>query len=293
MITSMTGFGRGEHSNDQFSATVEIQSLNNRYCDVSARLPHQLQEYESDVRERIQAQFERGKFNLSIRVEQVGSEHLDVTFDPEVAKGYHKLLSDLISTTQIDDSIRLDHLLNFNNLFQSKKHDQETIEQMWDSVSQALDTAIVQLRDMREQEGRQLEKDLKQRLTDINDRLQVIQEKTKERMPEVRDQLMERIGELVDDDALDPERLELEVAVLADKMDITEETVRLESHIKFFDEALDNEDAVGRRLNFLLQEMNREANTIGSKANDSEISHLVVFIKENLEKLREQIQNIE
>lgn len=293
MISSMTGFGRGEFSNEQFAATVEIQSLNNRYCDVSARLPHQLNEYESSVRDRIQQQFERGKFNLSIRVEEMKAGEVDLTFDPKVAQGYHKLLSDLIDTTDIDDQIQLDHLLHFNNLFRSKEHDEETIELMWEAVSGALDGAIDQLYQMRLQEGRQLEKDLRKRLNDIDSHLQIIKEKTKARVPEVRDKLLERIASLVEDDSLDPERLELEVAVIADKMDITEETVRLESHIKFFEEALSNEDAVGRRLNFLLQEMNREANTIGSKANDSEISHLVVYIKENLEKLREQIQNIE
>ncbi len=146
---------------------------------------------------------------------------------------------------------------------------------------------------MRRQEGRQLENDLNQRIYHIEEMLNIVTDKVDGRSKEIKDDLIERVNELIDSDKIDPDRLEMEVAVLVDKMDITEEIVRTQSHIKFFREAVNNNNSVGRRLNFLSQEINREINTIGSKANDSEISQYIVKAKESLEQIREQVQNVE
>lgn len=293
MIHSMTGFGRGEYSENGFSVTVELKSLNSRYCDISVRLPQVLQDKESAIREIIQEQFTRGKFNISIRLSQDGMGEPDITFNENVAKGYYRLLQSLADTVGIEQQVTLDHLLEFNNLFTNKEQDDEEVEQWWSVAEKALERAMNQLNKMRRNEGTQLEDDLNKRLQQIDENLESIKTLTKERVPEERRKLHERVTELIEDDTLDEERLEMEIAIIADKIDITEEIVRLQSHIKFFEEALDQDGAMGRRLNFLLQEMNREANTIGSKANSSEISHQVVQVKENLEKIREQVQNVE
>jgi len=293
MIISMTGFGRGEASTDGITVTTEIKALNSRYCDINLRIPPLLQDRELDLKEIIQNKIERGKINVSARVDTKATGEPDITFDSDLIQGYYKLLRQMKDTAGIEEPVNLSHLLNFNNIFISKEQDEETIEKAWDLLMDATEQAIKNLNKMRRQEGLQLENDLRDRVQHIDDVLEKIKELAKKRVPEARDKLLERIHNLVDDESFDEERLELEVAVLADKLDITEEIVRLQSHIKFFLEALEQDKSVGRRLNFLSQEMNREINTIGSKANSSEISHHVVAAKESLEKIREQVQNIE
>ncbi|MFH5831572.1 YicC/YloC family endoribonuclease [Halalkalibaculum sp. DA3122] len=293
MIVSMTGFGRGEASADGFALTAEIRAVNSRYLDLSIRLPQEIQERELDLKEIIQAQINRGKLNINIRLNQAQTGQPEVTFNEELVKGYKRLLEELRDSANIDEPVTLRNLMSFNDIFVSREQDEETIEKIWHLAREATEEAIVQLNQMRRQEGRQLEKDLHRRVSNIEELLNKIAVLTKDRAEEAREKLKERLDDLIDDDALDPERLEMEVAILADKMDITEEIVRLQSHLKFFREALEQEESVGRRLNFLSQEINREINTIGSKANSSEISKHVVHAKENLEQIREQVQNIE
>lgn len=289
----MTGFGRGEASANGITATLEIKSLNSRYCDISIRLPQALQDYELKLRELVQEKVERGKVNVNVRLDMQATGEPEVTFDKKLLKGYRDLLQTMQKEAGIEEPIRLEHLMNFNEIFVSRETDEETIEACWELVKNAAGDALENLNRMRHQEGEQLKNDLDSRVQHIDDHLETIKTLVKDRVPEARDKLLERIQSLIDDDSFDKERLELEVAVLADKMDVTEEIVRLQSHIKFFRQALGQNQSVGRRLNFLLQEMNREINTIGSKANSSEISHHVVQVKETLEKIREQVQNIE
>lgn len=289
----MTGFGRGEASANGITATLEIKSLNSRYCDISIRLPQALQDYELKLRELVQEKVERGKVNVNVRLDMQATGEPEVTFDKKLLKGYRDLLQTMQKEAGIEEPIRLEHLMNFNEIFVSRETDEETIEACWELVKNAAGDALKNLNRMRHQEGEQLKNDLDSRVQHIDDHLETIKTLVKDRVPEARDKLLERIQSLIDDDSFDKERLELEVAVLADKMDVTEEIVRLQSHIKFFRQALGQNQSVGRRLNFLLQEMNREINTIGSKANSSEISHHVVQVKETLEKIREQVQNIE
>lgn len=293
MITSMTGFGRGEASSEGISVMVELKTVNSRYLDISLRLPKIIQEQELEFKELLQQFLERGKVNVNIRIDKANTGKPEVTFNKKLVRGYKEMLKELSDAAGIDESIRLSDLMQFNDLFESREEDEETQQLIWELTQKATRKALTMLMDMRRQEGTQLENDLLQRINDIEEKLDTVLEITNGRAEETRNQLLERIDELVESDKLDEDRLEMEVAVLVDKMDITEEIVRTQSHIKFFRKAVKNEESVGRRLNFLSQEINREINTIGSKANDSEISQHIVQAKESLEQIREQVQNVE
>ncbi|HKK46249.1 MAG TPA: YicC/YloC family endoribonuclease, partial [Balneolaceae bacterium] len=272
MITSMTGFGRGEASSNGINVTVELKSVNSRYLDISFRLPQSLQEKELDLKEQLQEHVERGKVNATVRVDKADTGEPEITFNKKLVAGYKKMLNDLRDAAGIEEPITLKTFLQFNDIFKSREQDEETIELIWELTQESMESAAKELKGMRLQEGQQLENDLNQRIDHIEEMLDVIQKKTNGRAEETKKQLLERINNLLDNDKIDPDRLEMEVAVLVDKMDITEEIVRTQSHIKFFRKAVNNNNSVGRRLNFLSQEINREINTIGSKANDSEIS---------------------
>jgi len=293
MLISMTGFGRGEATQNGIKATVEMKSLNSRYLDISVRLPQRLQHKELAAKDLIKQFISRGKVNVTVHITQqeTGEPHLSV--DREKVKGYMKLLKQLKETAGIEDKVTLRTLINFGDVFVSNEDDEETLEEAWKVTQKAITEATDTLVKMRTQEGSQLKNDLANRIHAIEEQLDMIAELSKGRMPEAKKKLTERIRQMVDDDNLDPERLEMEIAILVDKMDVTEEIVRLRSHLKFFLEALEQGNSVGRRLNFLSQEINRELNTIGSKANNSEMAQYVVKGKENLEQIREQVQNVE
>ncbi|WP_249066969.1 YicC/YloC family endoribonuclease [Halalkalibaculum roseum] len=293
MIISMTGFGRAEASSEGISITVEAKSVNSRYLDISLRLPQSIQDKELELKEIAQDRISRGKLNLNVRINKAETGEPDVKINPKLVAGYKQLLDRLREAADIKQEVTLRDLLQFNDLFISREEDEETLETIWEVTKEATKDALDQLIAMRKQEGKQLENDLLKRVDQIKAKMDKVQELTEGRANEVRKNLLERIHNLIDEDLVDEERLEMEVAVLVDKMDITEEIVRLKSHIKFFREAIEKEESVGRRLNFLSQEMNREINTIGSKANNSEISQHVVHAKESLEQIKEQIQNVE
>lgn len=293
MITSMTGFGRGEASANGISVTVELKTVNSRYLDISLRLPQSLQERELDLKELLQEHVERGKLNVSIRVDKSEMGEPEITFNENLVQGYKKMLTDLQDAAGIEEPITLRSFLQFNDIFESREQDEETKEKIWELTQDAARSAADELKSMRLQEGSQLENDLLQRIGHIEEMMEIVQDKVKGRSQQVKENLLERINNIIENDKIDPDRLEMEVAILVDKMDITEEIVRTQSHIKFFREAVNNSNSVGRRLNFLSQELNREINTIGSKANDSEISQHVVKAKESLEQIREQVQNVE
>lgn len=293
MIHSMTGFGRGQAAADGISATAELNSVNSRYLDISMRIPQEIREKELALKERIQEKISRGKLNLNIKIDKSDTGKPDVTINSKLARGYKQLLDELRHTAQVNEPISLADLIQFEEIFVSREQDEEVLNTIWNVSRSALDGAIEQLTEMRAREGRQLQNDLNERVDHIASKMEKIRRLTEGRAEAARDQLKERIQKLVDDDTLDEERLEMEVAILVDKMDITEEIVRLQSHIKFFKEALESDETVGRRLKFLAQEMNREINTMGSKANNSEISQHVVHAKESLEQIREQVENVE
>jgi len=293
MITSMTGFGRGEMSDDGIIATVEIKSLNSRFLDLNIRLPQKFQDKELQIKELIQNSISRGKLNVSVHLDLKNGDEAGLNYDKDKVKAYASVLKEISEIADLQEDISLRTLLSFSDIFSVQDEDDEKLEKAWKLIFAAAKEAIGNLIKMRTQEGNQLKEDLEERIQSIEDELTSIKDKSENRIPEAKKKLHDRIKNLIDDDNFDEDRLELEVAVIVDKMDITEEVVRLKSHLKFFLEAIKEGSLMGRRLNFLTQEMNRELNTIGSKANNSDIAHHVVRSKESLEQIREQVQNIE
>ncbi len=289
----MTGFGRGETTENGITATVEIKSLNSRYLDVSTRLPQRLQDRELEAKELVQEYVNRGKINITVNVSEADSAGLSIAVDTNKVVGYSKIIKELKEAAGIDEPITIRDITQFNDVFINKEEDEEILEEKWNVAEKALQEALRSLLKMRTQEGDQLKNDLIDRIDFIDENIEIITKETNGRADETREKLLERINNLVDEDKIDPERLELEVAILVDKMDVTEEIVRLRSHLKFFKEAVEQPEPAGRQLNFLTQEINRELNTIGSKANNSEIAQYVVKCKEALEQIREQVQNVE
>ena len=294
MIRSMTGFGHGRATGDGTTAAVEIRSTNKRHLNVYVHLPDPMAEEEAEVRSRMQDAFERGQFDVDVSVEQGDTDDLPVAVDADAAMRYKQRLEQLSAAAQIKEPVRLDHLLQFDDIFAAEEEREAAkIKRAWPVVLKALDAAIDDLQAMRAEEGKALRDDLEARTRAIDDHLNAIEERAPKRVDERQDRLRERLAELIDDDRLDPDRIETEIAMLADKLDVTEECVRLHSHLNMFREALDSDDPSGRKLKFITQEIHREANTIGAKADDEEISRHAVDMKEEIEKIKEQIRNVE
>jgi uncharacterized protein (TIGR00255 family) len=292
MIESMTGFGRGSAERDGLTAIVEMRSVNSRFCEVAVRLPRTLSDREPEVQSRIKHALSRGRVNVQVHLDMAPDDALPLRVDAEAAKSHAKLLESLRLAAGITEPLRLEHLLSFSESLFIPEETSATAEQQWAVAQAALEEAIANLQAMRLQEGRALHDDLIARIVAIEQQLEAVETRAPERVQEARRRLQERLQEWLADDRLDPERLEFEVVMLADKLDVTEECVRLRSHLQLFREGLEGDEAVGRKLNFLVQEINREVNTIGSKANDAEMAHRAVQMKEELEKIREQVQNI-
>lgn len=289
----MTGFGRGKYTRDGTTAIVEVRSVNSRFLEVFSRLPRTFSQRENDVREIVRSYVQRGKINVSVSVETNTNGLAPLRINTSAAKAYHKLLNDLRKTVKLREPVKLAHLLTFSDVFEPLEITQGDDEQ-WEVVASAVRAALEEMNTMRKNEGAELAKDLTKRLRWLEETVDRIEALAKGRIPAERQRLQERIALLLEDKTvIDQNRLELEIALLAEKLDVTEECVRFRSHNKFFLEAIRDDEAAGRKLNFLIQEMNREANTIGAKSNDAEIAHLVVRVKEELEKMREQLQNIE
>jgi uncharacterized protein (TIGR00255 family) len=260
---------------------------------VTTRLPRLLSQREKDIKEIVRSCVNRGNLIVSVSVEEESDATAPMAVNKMAAKAYIKLLNDLRKAAKIKEKVRLEHLLKFSEVFEVPK-DEQSDEQEWVVVEEALRAALDGFNTMRRNEGGELAKDLQRRIQWLSETVEKIDQMSRERIPEERKRLHDRIAQLVEDKSvIDQNRLELEIALLADKLDVTEECVRFRSHTKFFLETIASTDSAGRKLNFLVQEINREANTIGSKTNDSEIAHLVVQMKEELEKIREQLQNIE
>lgn len=293
MVESMTGYGKGEVSEKGITFTVELRSVNNRFLEVSSRIPRSLSQRENEIRDIVKAKIARGKISVNASKNDDTNGELAITVDVKKAKAVNKLLQQLQKSVKSKEGVKLEHLLHFSEIFETKDAG-DNDEQEWKMFAKALGMAVDSLKAMRMKEGSELSKDLRTRVTGLGSTLDTIESLSKKRIPEERLKLQERIAQLVSDkNIVDNQRLELEITLLSDRLDVTEECVRFRSHNKFFLEALASKDSEGRKLNFLIQEMNREANTIGSKCNDVQISHLVVGVKEELEKIREQLQNIE
>lgn len=289
----MTGFGQGESSSNGYTVSVEIRSVNNRFLDLSLKMASGLRHLENPMRDLIQRNVDRGKLTAQINLIRHSSDKEVPKVDSEAARVRIAQLRQLRELAGIDEPIRLEHLLGFQELFLSSDDDSDTLAVLQDICSKAVTLALKQLNSMRLQEGNFLTQDISNRIDQLESLLVGIQSQASNRVPEARVKMQERIKYLLSDDNYDKTRLELEIVILADRLDVSEEVVRMEGHIQFFREALAAPQSMGRRLNFLSQEMNREVNTIGSKCNHVGIAHNVVELKEILEQIREQIQNIE
>ncbi len=296
MLTSMTGFGRGEHTGEfGISVTAEIRSVNSRFLETSVRLPRTMSEREFEVREIIRKGLGRGKINLNVTITS-GDDAASValTVNEVAARGYFLLLDKLRTVAGVTAEITLRDLTSFNDVFISDGAGTDRAAEEWNVVQESIRKAIDSLNGMRQQEGAELEKDFRNRIANLESIVTAVEQQSKDAAKDEYTALKQRVAELIGDSAvLNSERLELEIALLAERLDITEEIVRFRSHIKFFLEALESKEPSGRKLNFLLQEMNREINTMGSKSTNAAIAHVVVGAKEEMEKIREQVQNIE
>jgi uncharacterized protein (TIGR00255 family) len=292
MIASMTGFGRGEVNRDGITVSVELRTVNNRFLEVTTRLPRSLSLRENEIKELIRRKISRGKVNVVVSVEKEDSGSAALALNASTARAYYGLLMQLRKTLRLKETVKLEHMLQFSEIFEQKETGVPD-EKEWGTLQESLEAALGDLASMRQAEGGELERDFRARIALLDDRLGQIERLSAEQVPAERTRLRERVAQLVEKTPVDEGRLEMELALLADRLDVTEECVRFRSHNKFFLEALSLPDPAGRKLNFLIQEMNREANTIGSKSSATEIAHLVVGMKEELEKIREQLQNIE
>jgi len=292
MILSMTGYGKGVAANGGLSAEVEVKSVNSRYLDISLKLPSSLLNKEYDVREFIKTKITRGKLSVIIQLKKIEDETEIVPIDKDKLKSYIQLIKEIKKTAKLSEKIKLDHLLLNRDLFTSGNN-VEYSEVEFQLIKKALGAALDQLKKMKKNEGLELAKDLKKRILMIENRLNEIEADYKKAIPEQFEKLKGRVKSMIENITEFSDRLELELAVIADRSEITEECVRLRSHLKFFLESIDKDDDPGRKLNFICQEMNRETNTIASKSISTPVTHNSVLIKEEIEKIREQIQNIE
>ena len=294
MIKSMTGFGRSEYSDEKRSVTAEVRSVNHRYCDVSVKMPRRYSFAEETLKKAVKEILSRGKIDVSISVVNLTEDDVTVKLNTSVAEQYRSSLTELKEQFGLQDEISLELIAGLPDVMKTVPELEDE-----DAITEALKIPVVEavkkLDAMRQLEGEKLKEDLLKRREIIKE----ITGKIKERAPlvveEHKQKLEDRISQLLDKSVEIPEdRLAVEVAVFADKCDITEELVRLDSHMDQMQKILgEGKQAVGKRLDFLVQEMNREANTIGSKANDLEITNYMLTIKSEVEKIREQVQNIE
>lgn len=292
MLVSMTGFGRGEAVQDGVYAIVEIRSVNNRFLEIVSRLPRPLATYELELKEFARQRVTRGRINVSVSLKSPEPGCLGIKLDMETAKLYLQLLQNLRDSLQLEEPVKLEHILGFSEVFTSEEGD-DLAAKSWACVKLALEKAFVEFQQMKEKEGAILGEDIAARIKKLSCYVDEIEKSSRDHVSKEFELLKQRIVNVLAAPQVDTERLKLEIAILADRLDVTEECVRFRSHTCLFKELMASSQLVGRRLNFLLQEMNRETNTIGAKANDADISHRVVFMKEEIEKVREQIQNIE
>ncbi len=290
MIKSMTGYGWG--GNKYF--TIEIQSWNYRYLTIDVKLPEKLLSFESKIKEFVKNRVQRGKVSVIVRDEGIRSIQGKIGVDLKLAQQYLQALRELSTHLGIQDDIRLSHLLRFNAIFYQQEPIEERIPE-WNDIKEPLSKALDSLIKMRKTEGKALYTDIAGRIKRIGILVKEIEIKSKELLPEYKKRLTKRISDIVGENNLivDPRRLAIEVAFYTDKIDISEELARLMSHLSGLKKSLLGAGVLGRQLDFLLQELNREANTVCSKTDDIRIINYGVEMKSELEKIREQIQNIE
>ncbi len=289
---SMTGFGRAEISGSVGSLTVELSSVNNRFLEMSVRIPRQLSLLEGQIRELIASRINRGQINLSVTLDDTDAAVQRTLINKRLAAAYTKQLRALAKELKLEGDVSLEELVLIPDIL---KPDKERVDhaQVWKLLEKALNKALTDLIAMRKKEGQAMSTDMQQRLNGMKKSIVEIEKRSVGATEVYRDKLQQRIASLLESGQAEKLRLEEEIALFAERTDITEECTRLKSHIDLYQQALKMKEPAGKRLNFILQEMNREANTIGSKCSEFAISSLAISLKEEIEKLRELVQNVE
>ena len=292
MVRSMTGFGRAKNQINGFDVTVEIKSVNHRYFEFSLRIPRSYNFLEEKIKNFLSQKISRGKVEVSILIDDLNQNSTVVEINREYADAYIKALGDLSKQYKIKNDLKVSTLALNSEMFKVRRVavEDEVIEA---AIMPVLEEAVENFISMRSVEGERLLKDVTSRTENILSKVEFVEARSPETVTAYKEKITQKIKEMLSDNTVDEQRVLTEVAIFADKVAVAEETVRLRSHIKQFNSLLLSDEAVGRKLDFIVQEMNREANTIGSKAQDIEIAHTVVDIKSEIEKIREQIQNME
>ncbi|ACH40213.1 stationary phase survival protein, YicC family, YicC_N and DUF1732 domain-containing [Citrifermentans bemidjiense Bem] len=292
MIKSMTGYGKGESTHEGGRFVVEVRCVNHRYGEVTVKLPRALMQFENEIKKRVAERLVRGKIDVFIQVENAVSLGVPTANLP-LARGYLKAFTSIKEALGLEGEVKLSLIACQRDVVTVAAEAEATLEEIPPELVVALEDALRRVDEMRLFEGESLYADFQKRREVLAQLIAKVGARSPLVVQEYAQRLKERIGQLLTEGNVPEERLAVEVALLADKCDVTEELVRLESHLRQFDETLNSGEPVGRKLDFLLQEINREVNTTGSKANDAQMAALVVELKAELEKIREQVQNIE
>ncbi len=292
MIKSMTGYGRAQQLVEGWDIAVELKAVNHRYYEFSARMPRAYGYLEEKLKNHLAGSVSRGKLEASVTIQATGEAPLQVQVNRRLAESYVTALRQLGQELGVPDDLALSHLVRIPDLFVLEKGGEEE-EKIWQMVRQVADEALRQFLGMRQAEGAKLEEDLSARLKTIEALVGQVEEQSPRTTQEYRERLYRKLSEVLADSSIDESRILTEAAKKDEKTAVDEETVRLRSHVAQFRAILARPEPAGRKLDFLVQEMNREANTIGSKAQDVAIAKVVVALKAEIEKIREQIQNIE
>lgn len=292
MIKSMTGFGRCEVLKDSRKFTVELKSVNHRYLDVNIRMPKKLNFFETSIRTLLKSYADRGKVDIFITYEDLSQSQVSVKYNAALAAEYLKYLNQMAEEFSLDNDVRVSTLSRYPEVFTMEECSEDE-DELWNGLKEALEGAFSQFVEMRTKEGERLKEDILLKLDLLSEQIRFIEERSPQIIAEYRTKLEEKMRELLEDTQIDDNRIAAEVILFADKICTDEEVVRLKSHIQHMKETLGESNGIGRKLDFIAQEMNREANTILSKANDLDISNRAISLKTEIEKIREQIQNIE
>ncbi len=292
MIKSMTGFGRCEVQKDARKFTVELKGVNHRYLDVNIRMPKKLNFFETAIRTLLKSYATRGKVDIFITYEDSSQNQVAVKYNEALAAEYLKYLNRMAEEFGLENDVRVSTLSRYPEIF-TMEEQAEDEEELWNGLKEALEGAFAQFVETRTTEGENLKKDILEKLGILEELVGYIEERSPQIVREYREKLEEKTKELLADAQIEDSRIAAEVILFADKICTDEEVVRLKSHISHMRNTLEEKEGIGRKLDFIAQEMNREANTILSKANDIEVSDCAISLKTEIEKIREQIQNIE
>ncbi|MBC5659402.1 YicC family protein [Anaerosacchariphilus sp. NSJ-68] len=292
MVKSMTGFGRCEVSEGDRKMTVEMKSVNHRYLDVAIKMPKKLNYFESAIRSLLKTYMQRGKVDIFITYEDLSENNVALRYNKEIAAEYLKYLNQMAEEFGLEQDVKVGALSRYPEVLVMEEV-QDDEEELWKMLEQALKGACEQFVETRVKEGENLKRDLLGKLDELLAHVDYVEERSPQIVAEYRTKLEDKVKELLADTQIEESRIASEVTIFADKICVDEEIVRLRSHIEHTRATLEEKDSVGRKLDFIAQEMNREANTILSKANDLEISNHAIELKTGIEKVREQIQNIE